>query len=153
MAIEKANKLKDVLENVRRIFLDTAPVIYFVEKNERFLNSVKTVFGLIDDGRLLAITSPITLAECLVQPYRRELTQLQKDFFDLIVNGENTIFTPIDQTATRKAAQLRASYNLSLTDALQLAVAIDANCDAFLTNDIELKRVVELNFITIGGMD
>jgi len=74
MAIEKANKLKDVLENVRRIFLDTAPVIYFVEKNERFLNSVKTVFGLIDDGRLLAITSPITLAECLVQPYRREFS-------------------------------------------------------------------------------
>jgi len=42
---------------------------------------------------------------------------------------------------------------LSLTDALQLAVAIDANCDSFLTNDIELKRVVELNVITIGGMD
>jgi len=83
MAIEKADKLKDILENVRRIFLDTAPVIYFVEKNEQFLNSVKTVFGLIDDGRLVAITSPITLAECLVQPYRRELTQLQKDFFDL----------------------------------------------------------------------
>jgi predicted nucleic acid-binding protein len=78
------------------------------------------------------------------------LTQLKKDFFDLIVNGENTIFTLIDQTASRKAAQLRAIYNLSLTDALQLAVAIDANCDAFLTNDIELKRVVELNVIIIG---
>ncbi len=32
MAIEKADKLKDILENVRRIFLNTAPVIYFVEK-------------------------------------------------------------------------------------------------------------------------
>jgi len=43
---------------------------------------------------------------------------------------------------------------LSLTDALQLAVAIDANGDAFLTNDIELKRVVELNvIIIIGGID
>ena len=75
MAIEKADKLKDILENVRSIFLDTAPVIYFVEKNEQFLSSVKTVFGLIDDGRLVAITSPITVAECLVQPYRRELTR------------------------------------------------------------------------------
>ena len=59
----------------------------------------------------------------------------------------------IDQTASRKAAQLRANYNLSLTDALQLAVAIDANCDAFLTNDGELKRVVELNVIIMGEMD
>lgn len=80
MAIENANKLKDVLENVRRIFLDTAPVIYFVEKNERFLNSVKTVFGLIDDGRLLAITSPITLAEsCATLPSR--IDTITKRFF------------------------------------------------------------------------
>jgi predicted nucleic acid-binding protein len=153
MAIEKAKKSDDILKNVRRIFLDTAPVIYFVEKNEQFLDSVKTIFGYIDDGRFLAITSPITLAECLVHPYRRELTQLQKDFFDLIVNGENTFFTPIDQNASRKAAQLQANYNVSLADAFQLAVAIDANCDTFLTNDSTLKRIAELKIIVIGDLE
>ncbi len=58
------------LENVTRLFLDTAPVIYYVEKNPHYIESVKTVFDRIDNGSIIAITSPVTLAECIVHPYR-----------------------------------------------------------------------------------
>lgn len=152
MEIEGTNNITDRLHNVSRLFLDTAPVIYYVEKNERYLDCVKAIFDRIDDGLIIAVTSPVTLAECLVHPYRRGIVQLQKDFFDLIVNGENTVFTPIDQTISRKAAQLRASHNLSLADALQLATALTAGCDAFLTNDSEIKHVVELDVIVLSEM-
>ena len=49
------------LQGVRRLFLDTAPVIYFVEKNLAYIEHVKPVFALIDAGELQAVTSPITL--------------------------------------------------------------------------------------------
>jgi hypothetical protein len=85
MEIDRIGKLTERLDNVQRIFLDTAPVIYYVEKNKDYFSLVEVVFNKIDSGPLTAITSPITLAECLVHPYRLGMTQLQNDFFDLIV--------------------------------------------------------------------
>jgi predicted nucleic acid-binding protein len=150
MEIEPSKSVADRLENTKILFLDTAPVIYYVEKNERYINAVRTVFDWIDDGRITAITSPITLSESLVHPYRRDLKQLQQDFIDLIVYGQNTVFKPINHIISQKAAKLRANYNLCLADALQLATALTAQCDSFLTNDTDIKRVVELDVIVLS---
>ena len=137
------------LQGVNSIFLDTAPVIYYVEKHPQYLKILKPVFQRIDKGLLTAVTSPVTLAECLIHPYRRGLIDLQKDFTDLIVNGRHTVFVTIDQAISEKAAQLRASYNLTLADAFQIATAISASCDAFLTNDLEMKQVKEIEVLVL----
>lgn len=42
---------------------------------------------------------------------------------------------------------------LFLDDALQLATAIIENCDAFLTNDPMLKRVVEVNVLILDAVE
>jgi predicted nucleic acid-binding protein len=63
------------------------------------------------------------------------------------------MFFPIDEVVADKAAELRARYNLTLTDAFQLAVAIRAECDAFLTNDSDLKRVKEIPVIVLSEAD
>lgn len=145
--------IADTLQNVTRLFLDTAPVIYYVEKNPYYLTSVKIVFDRIDDGLLTAVTSPVTLAECLVAPYRLGLTQLREDFNDVIVHGNNTLFVLIDQDTGRQAAELRVRYNLLLSDALQIAAALIADCDTFLTNDSMLKRVTELRVLVMDELE
>ena len=53
----------------------------------------------------------------------------------------------------RHAALLRASYNLSLTDAFQISAALAFGCSAFLTNDVALKRVTELRVLVIGELE
>jgi hypothetical protein len=73
-------KVSDALQGVSRLLLDTAPVIYYVEANPNYTAVVTPVFDLIDDGALTAVTSPITLAECLVVPLRAGSTALQQDF-------------------------------------------------------------------------
>lgn len=88
--------IEDRLRTVKRLFLDTAPIIY-----------------------------------------------------DLIVEGSNTDFVLVDDGIARKAAELRAKYNLTLTDTIQVATALSSECDAFLTNDIALKRVSELNILVL----
>jgi predicted nucleic acid-binding protein len=150
MEVERPKRLEERLKNVRRIFLDTAPVIYYVEKNTGYLGLVEDVFNRIDEGLLTAVTSPITLAECLIHPYRLGLTQLQIDFYELIVNAGNTLFTPIDNAISQKAAQLRAARNISLTDAFQLSSALAAGCEAFLTNDLGIKGIVDLDVIVLS---
>lgn len=99
------------------------------------------------------MTSPVTLAECLVVPYRQGLTQLKQDFVDVITAGENTVIAPITAEVGQQAAELRVRYNLKLPDALQVAVAIIAGCEAFLTNDVGLKRVSELRVLVLGELE
>lgn len=141
------------LQNVSRVLLDTAPVIYFVEKNPRYFSLVAEIFDRIDKGDLEAITTPVTLAEALVIPYRNNLSQLQKDFSDLIIFGGNTTCLSINPVIGQETAKLRARYNLSLTDAIQVSAALYAGCEAFLTNDRGLKRVTELRILILEDLE
>lgn len=47
----------------------------------------------LDDGKLTGVTSSITLAECLVHPIRLGLSQLQRDYEELITHGAGIDFS------------------------------------------------------------
>ncbi|HMV46774.1 MAG TPA: PIN domain-containing protein [Blastocatellia bacterium] len=145
-------KLQNALAGVRRLFLDTAPVVYHIEGNPAYQPLTDIIFQQIQNGRLLAVTSPITLAECLVHPYRRGDLALIQKFRNTITKGAHTQYIGVDSSAER-AAELRAIYNLTLTDALQIAAAIAAGCDAFLSNDVMLKRVTELPILILDNLE
>jgi predicted nucleic acid-binding protein len=93
------------------------------------------------------------LAECLVLPYKIPNPDVAQVFSDLLANSESVLFYPIDEVTADKAADLRARYNITLNDAFQLAVAIQAECDAFLTNDSDLKRVIDIPIIVLSEME
>ena len=59
------------------------------------------------------------------------------------------MFVPLDETIARSAARLRSDLNLSLLDAFQAASALASGCDAFLTNDLALKRVAALRVLVL----
>ncbi len=146
-------KIADHLRDVARLFLDTAPLVYYVEEQARYLALVEPVFERLDRGDFMAVTSPVTLAECLVVPYRDGRLDIGREFAALILNGANTSFVVIDRDVADRAAELRARYNLNLPDAFQVSVALAAGCDAFLTNDATLKRVIELRVIVLDEVD
>jgi predicted nucleic acid-binding protein len=100
--------IEDQIGSIKTIFLDTAPVIYYVENKQPFSPLLEPFFAHIDRSVLTAVTSPITLAECLFYPYKKQN--------------------------------------------IQLATAVAASCDAFLTNDKQLKRVTELQIIVIDEL-
>jgi predicted nucleic acid-binding protein len=141
----------DALRGVQRLFLDTAPVIYHVEGIAAYQPITDLIFQEISKGTFEAVTSSITLAECLVRPYRRSDITLVRRFRDVITAGVHTHYVGVDATA-EKAAELRAQDNLSLTDAFQIAAALAANCEAFLTNDTRLKRVTGLRVLVLGEL-
>jgi predicted nucleic acid-binding protein len=145
--------LSERLKGVRRVFLDTAPVIYFVEENPHYAAKAQGVFERLDSGELSAVASPVTLLECLVLPYRSGNTEAAQAFTRLLVNSESVSFHPIDEQVADQAANLRARHNLTLADALQVAVALSSGCDAFLTNDAALKRVEGLNVIVLDEIE
>lgn len=146
-------KVSSALQGISLLFLDTAPVIYLVEKNPTYLSRVKPIFQYIDSGQILAVTSPVTLAECLVHPLRLGLSHVHQVFVNIVVHGTNTKFITVDRQVGEVAAQLRADYGLRLPDALQVAGAIVSGCDAFLTNDSQLTRVTRLRVVVLDELE
>ncbi|MBI1928263.1 PIN domain-containing protein [Candidatus Poribacteria bacterium] len=145
-------KITDALKNVKQLFLDTAPVIYHVEGNVAYQPLTDFIFQEIQHGVLEGVTSSVTLAECLVHPYRHGDMMLVQQFRNVITAGVHTRYVGVDAVA-EPAAELRARYNLTLTDAFQIAAALAAGCDAFLTNDNALKRVSELTILVLDELE
>ena len=139
-------RLDHLLNTTTRLFLDTSPIIYFIEKHPIYFPRVHPILQAIDVGVVTAVTSPITLAECLVAPFHLHRPQLQLDLTDILTNGKNTVFEPIEAIHAINAA-------LTLTDALQVAVAIATGCDSLLTNDRTLKRIDVINVYLIDELE
>ncbi|MEH2211414.1 type II toxin-antitoxin system VapC family toxin [Nostoc sp.] len=143
-------KISDALAGVSRLFLDTAPVIYFVERNPQFVDLVDPIFDRLE-ADITAVVSAITLSECLVGAIRLGLVDLEQAFVD-VLQQEQVVFVEINANIAREAARIRVHYNLQLPDALQVATAIIAGCETFLTNDTALKRVIELRVLVVGEL-
>jgi len=146
-------KIGAALQGVTRLFLDSAPVIYYVEENPTYIDVTAAIFDRIDQGALTAVASPVTLAECLVLPGRSGSANSVRDFLDLLVYGQNLWFTPIEHTCAQRAAALRAKYHLPLLDSLQVAVALHMGCDAVLTNNALFRRVRDVRIIMVDDLE
>ncbi len=135
-----------IIETINRIYLDAAPIIYYIENEKQYQKSTQYIFDRIDDGKLTVVTSSILLSEILVMPIRQGLTQQAFDYRQILTIGENTEYVPIlDEDAATYAAELRAiNKSLKMLDAQHLAIAIQYNCDSFITNDLKLEKVTGL---------
>ncbi len=110
------------------------------------------VFEQLAQGRILGVTSVVTLAEALALPLLRGDTQLAQAYQQIFQRAERLRLEPIHGATAVRAAELRARYNLRTPDALQLAAALRASCEAFLTNDVRLKRVTELRVMVLDEL-
>jgi predicted nucleic acid-binding protein len=144
-------KIEESLRGVKRLFLDTAPVVYFVEQNPEFIARVEPIFARLDVD-IIGVVSAVTLAECLVFPIKRGLTDLEQAFED-VVNSDRVEFIVTDREIAKLTAVIRAKYNFQLPDSIQIATAIASNCDAFLTNDAALRKVTEIRAIVVSKLE
>lgn len=144
-------KISDALKNVNRLAIDTAPYIYYVENHPIYAEKVDVIFGIIETQSIVIITSVMTLTETLMKPLQANDKALIDAYNDLLT--QNVQLVPITAPIARSAAELRARYKLHTPDALHIATAIDAGCDAFLTNDLGLKRVKELTILVLDELE
>ena len=60
--------LSDELSQLDTIFIDTAPIIYYIEAHPKYGPPVKDVVAAFQSGSLSAISSVVTLTEVLPKP-------------------------------------------------------------------------------------
>ena len=143
--------LSEALGEIKTIFLDTAPVIYFIEAHHQFGPLVKQVVELMNENRIQAFTSVLTLSEVLPKPVETGNDELVEKFKTYLKNGPNLTLLPIGEAIGETAGVLRGKYPyLKTVDAVQIAAALDAEADAFLTNDKKLSGIKEIKIIVLS---
>jgi predicted nucleic acid-binding protein len=130
--------------------LDTAVFIYYIEENEVFLPLVASIFEEVAAGRREVVTSSLTLLEVLVVPYRTGNLALADRYERYLSRSQGVRLVDIGRAELRVAAQLRALHpSVRTPDALQLATALSAGCETFVTNDRDLPAATGLKVIQL----
>lgn len=132
--------------------LDTAPLIYFIEQNEVYLQLVRAFFQAMSQGEFQVVTSTLTLTEVLVHPLRLGNVELAEQYRDIVLDQENLITVPVSIEIAEVAARLRATRNLRTPDAIQIATAVQGGGTFFLTNGARLAAISDLNVLVLDTL-
>lgn len=138
------------IARVSSIFLDTAPVIYYIEGHPHFGPLAKEAVDSFRSDRLRAFSSVVTLTEVLSKPIEVGDEKLANKFAEFLRHGENLTLIEISEEIAEAAGRLRGKYkDLRTIDAIQIATALDVGADVFLTNDIRLKKIKEIKVLVL----
>ncbi len=136
----------------KRVFLDTAPLIYYIEENQRYSSVLNKLFLDNSKGEFLFQTSVITLLEVLVLPMRQNEIQLVEQYQNILCNSPSIDIFDLNVEIAKQAASYRAKYGMKTPDSIQVATAVYASADYFLTNDIQLKAVKEIEVLVLDEL-
>ena len=125
----------------RVIGLDTAVFIYHFEAHRDYLGLTTAVLNSIQAGQQQAVGSVILIMELTVLPWRNHQPNVARQYEALLANFPNLKLYDVTRETARKAAQLRADYNLCPADALHVATALVNGATAFVSNDRQLARL------------
>lgn len=132
----------------KTVGLDTAPLIYFIEENPTYIETVRLFFEAMDRGSFLVVTSTVTLLEVLVHPLRSNNRELAAEYRDILLNSR-LVTLEVSNAIAEQAAQLRATHNIRTPDAIQISAALDAGATHSFTNDIRLPDIPSLQIISL----
>lgn len=130
------------LNRVSSLFIDTAPIIYYIEAHPQFGPLAKEVFDSFLSGRITAYSSVLTLTEVLPKPMESGDVKLARKFSEFLEHGKNLNLVEITAAIAKQAGVLRGHY--------PVLRALDAGADAFITNDKKLKRMKEINVLVLS---
>jgi predicted nucleic acid-binding protein len=137
---------------ITRIAFDASPLIYALERHPTFEARVRRWLDPVLAGELEGVVSSILYTELWVGPLKTENTVLQNAYTDLLEGTPTLRVFDVTPRVGKIAAALRSQYALKTPDALHLATALEGDADVFLTHDLRLKQVVEMEVWTLEDL-
>jgi len=125
------------------VLIDTNPIIYILEGNP-LGEPFRSIFEAVDSGRIQALVTPITVAEVVSGPLKKNRVALAERYRRTITQNPGWDIREIDADVAVLAARLRLRHSLKLPDAFQLAVALEQGCSALITHDRDFGTVSDL---------
>ncbi|MBI5199805.1 MAG: PIN domain-containing protein [Nitrospirae bacterium] len=142
--------LSDEFAQINTLFIDTAPIIYYIEAHPQFGLLAREVVNAFQSGKITAFSSVITLTEVLPKPIQVKNERLARKFLEFFKYGKNLSVVEISMDIAERAGMLRGRYpDIKALDAIQISAAIDVGADIFVTNDQKLKQISEIKVLVL----
>jgi predicted nucleic acid-binding protein len=143
--------LDEELARIPSVFIDTAPIIYYIEAHPQYGPLVSDIVKAFQSGKLMAFSSVITLAEVLPKPIEAGNETLARKFSSFLKAGKNISMLEITADIAELAGKFRGRYTFLRTmDAIQIAASLEAKAAAFITNDSKLKNVSDIKVLLLN---
>ena len=82
-------KWSQLLETTQKIAFDTAPIIYFVEKNAVYFDKMLFIMEHIANNSIEGIGSVLLLSEVLVHPQQTDNRKLAAQYEAILANSQH----------------------------------------------------------------
>lgn len=125
----------------QKVYLDTNIFIYALEAIEPWASFIREAFIDLEAGEWNAVTSSLSIAECLVKPFQLDRDDMVAAYRAVLTPSQYLHIASPHEDIFVAAARLRAKHNFKLPDAIHAATAIDMGCTVMLTNDAQFRRV------------
>ena len=134
-----------------RSYVDTALIIYGVERNSTYELLLQPLWDALDSGSVEVATSELTLLETLVKPLRDNDTSLVRDYEKFLTDTRLQLH-PINAAILKEAARRRATTRLKTPDAIHAATALVVGCSQLLANDDSFRQIESLQVIILKDL-
>jgi predicted nucleic acid-binding protein len=142
--------LSDELSQINTVFIDTAPIIYYIEAHPEYGPLAKEIVDAFQSGNINAFSSVITITEVLPKPIEGGDEKLARKFAEFLKRAKNLAMVEISESIAESAGRLRGLHPfLKTVDAIQIAASLDVGADAFITNDKKLKQIKEIKVLIL----
>lgn len=133
-----------------RVYADTNAFVYFLERHPAFYDRVLPFFEAAAQGKLQLVTSELTVAELLVQPYKMGRADIAATYRRFLTDEGLIDLVPVSLNVLEAAAASRAALGGRLADAVHIASASLSDCSAFVTNDHGIRSAPPLKIIRLA---
>lgn len=120
-------------------YVDTNVVIALLDGLSLPTAAQRVFLDALDAGTTSAVTSALTLAECLVRPFSEADDVRISLVCEFLAGRPEFQVVAIDTETLVLAAQIRATSRNRLPDAIHIATAVQAGCAVLLSDDTGLR--------------
>lgn len=145
-------KLPSLLHGAHDVVLDTMIFIYLFEDDQKYGGACEWLLRQAAEGVFSGVITPVTAAELIVKPLQSKRTALADHYRHALHSLPNIHLVEMSPEAGFMAGALRAKYNLPLPDVIQVAIALERNSTALISNDRALQRVKEVKVILLASL-
>lgn len=142
-------RFRERLERARLVHLDARVLALHLLGRPPYPELTRLLFDGLRSGDVTGQTSAISLYQLLVEPFRRGRDDLAHRAGDDLTAFRGLEIVEVDGRIARQAAEVRARLGGRAERALQLATALAADAELYLTQDSGLRRVAGIEVLDL----
>lgn len=144
-------RLREDLTPAHRVHLDAPVLARHLRGEGRAAALTGALFDVLaEEGGPAAQTSTFSLFQLMVEPYRQGHDGLVRQASSYLSAGPVTL-VPLSEEVAVRSAEVRASLGTGPGRSVQIATALLAEADCYLTEGSSLRRIAEMRVLDLDG--